>query len=243
MIIKYIKEESLLTLKRNKGHVFDLMKNSVSNEWVKDYLGEDCFANSKIKVNEFTMNTTNPKAIDSDFENAKILYDALKGLNETQAIDERLWAGLAFGECYDYLRYRWGLSDITRLQYRWLFYTDYKRKLFYNGLSRLWWFAHMTYDKNLQNPYELTEFAFSYPQIMKAMTYRNYSNSDKIRKVILRSFKKYAEIGGNITTKLIDKMYIYISLLGGVSVIDAYDNEDLEFLLFDFMSQHGDISE
>lgn len=241
MVLKYIKEEALLTLKRNKVHIYDLMKNSSSNSWVEEYLGKDCFAESKIAVKDFKLDTSFDKPIEGDFENAKILFTALKNLNETQATDERLWAGLAFGQCYDYLIHRWGLDNITRLKYRWFYYTEYKRKLFYHGLSRLWWFAYMTYDESLSDPFELTEYAYRYPQIMKAMTYRNYSNSRKIRNIIIKTLKRFEEIGGIVNTRLIDETYKFVSLIGSASIIDAYDDEEMEFLLIDFFKKNGQI--
>lgn len=38
-----------------------------------------------------------------DVKNALVLYSAMKSLSDTQATDERLWAGLCNGDFWDYL--------------------------------------------------------------------------------------------------------------------------------------------
>ena len=227
MKLKYLKQESLFTLSSNQPVVYKNMKEFQSNLWVQEYLGKDCFLTSKIEIGNIKMDCTFKNPIDGDFKNAKIIYEALKNLNETQATDERIWSGLAFGECYDYLVYRWGLDNITKLRYRWLFYMTGRRKLFYNGISRLWWFAKMTYDDKFEDPYMLTEFVYKHPQIMKAMTYRNYSNSDHLRKAILMGMYKYSSEGNQLTISIIDDIYKHISQLGSASLLDGYEFNDL----------------
>ena len=235
MIVKYIKDEYLRTIKRNTPIVFKYMKNSDSNAWLYDYFKDDCFGISKIKAPDFKLDTSYEKPIDGDFKNAKIIYETFKGLNETQAIDERLWGGLAFGECYDYMLYRWPLKSDKNINYRWVFYTTNRRKLFFHSLSRLWWFAKMTYDEKYEDPYELTEFVFMFPRIILHMSYRNFSNSDKIRKSILYALKKYDSEGGLVNTKIIDELYKYVSLLGSVSILDAYDYDEIFIKMYDYL--------
>lgn len=227
MNIKYMKKDALYQIKNNLLNVHKLMKESESNKWLKNYFDDEYLGESKIQVNDFTLDTSFTNPIDGDFTNAVILYDALKEINETQAVDERLWAGLAFDQCYDYLVHRWTLKDTTRLKYRWIYFTTPRRTLFYHGLSRLWWIAHLTYLKGEEEPYKHTKYVFSHPQIMKAMTYRNFSNNEIIRKSIIKAFITYEDKGNSITTKIIDEIYKFISLLGSVSLLDAFSEEEL----------------
>lgn len=233
MKVKYLKMEALLAIKNNQSSVYKLMLESQSNDWLKDFIGEDSFGLSKITVRDFEMNTSFENPNDSDFANAVILYETFKNLNETQATDERLWAGLAFDKCYNYMIYRWKLDQPTKLTYRWVFYVTNRRKLFYHGLSRLWWFAKMTYDDRLEDPYALTRFVFTHPQIMKAMTYRNYSNNDLIRKSIIKSLIKFEANGGKVNTAVIDGLYKFVSLLSSATLLDAYDEDELTEKIYD----------
>lgn len=232
MKLKYLTQDALFTLSENQPIIYELMKNAESNEWLIDYIGRDGLVESKLNIEPLHFDTSFENPIDGDYVNAKILFEHLKDLNETQASDDRLWAGLAFTIGYDFLKYRWTLDSIVKVKYRWLFYTTNRRRLFYHGLSRLWWFVKMTYCPEALNPYELTEFVFKYPQIMKAITYRNYSNSDRLRKIIIKSFLKYVKQGGNLAVNKIDEIYKYISNLGSVSILDVMDEEYLETLIF-----------
>lgn len=47
----------------------------------------------------------------TDVENSKILYLALKDLDNSQASDERLWAGLAHGQLWEFMIYRCKMSS------------------------------------------------------------------------------------------------------------------------------------
>ena len=48
---------------------------------------------------------------DTDFQNAKILFDAYKGkINPVQASDLRLWAYLAHVQHWDYMCKRWKID-------------------------------------------------------------------------------------------------------------------------------------
>lgn len=55
----------------------------------------------------------NQQATIIDFYNCKILYSNLNFLNESQAADERLWAGLSNDIFYSYLRKRFNMSEVT----------------------------------------------------------------------------------------------------------------------------------
>ena len=45
-----------------------------------------------------------------DYNNVKILYTNIKNISNTQAIDERLWAGLSHSIFWKYLQYRTKIS-------------------------------------------------------------------------------------------------------------------------------------
>lgn len=228
MNIKYIKDDYLAYIKSNSQEIYTVLKASENKEWINLLLGNDFLSTSKIKIDklDFVMDADHP--IDSDLENAKMLFENLKHLNDTQATDERFWVGLSLTLGYDYLIYRWGLEDFTKFKYRWIYYTKNRRSLFYHGLARLWWFVKLTYDESLDNPYELTEFAYSNSEIMKNMVYRNYSNSDDVRKATLLALRKYENNGNKIVYSTLVEIYKYINFLGGITLLDSYDRTELE---------------
>ena len=228
MRIKYIKDEPLAILKNNQKIVYNMIASSSNQNWIQQLLGDNYLAESKINIENLDFNMIEKNPIDSDLVNAKMIYTQMRNLNETQAIDERLWVGLALTSGYEYLLYRWGMDKETRFQYRWIFYTENRRKLFYHGLSRLWWFAHLSYDASLNNPFELTEFAFKNPQILENMIYRNISNSKIVRHSIIRAVMNFEKDGGRTNSFIFDKLFKEISLLGGICILDSFEDSELQ---------------
>jgi|AntRauTorcE11897_2_1112592.scaffolds.fasta_scaffold02185_4 hypothetical protein len=228
MKIKLIKVDSLAILKGNQKYVYNQMINSKNKKWIPEILGQDFLTNSKIDSQPLSFITTSEKPIDDDFENAKMLHESFKHLSNAQASDERFWVGLSLTKGYDYLVHRWELDEFTKFKYRWVFYTKNRRALFYHGLARLWWFAHLTYDNSEENPYIYTELAYKHPEIMKNMVYRNFSNSTSIRLAILKALYDFNELGHRITRDFLYNLYNEISLMGSVSIIDSFNKEDLE---------------
>jgi hypothetical protein len=204
------------------------MIDTDDKSWMKEYLGEDFLGESQISMSELSFEMSSSKPIDSDYENAIRLYEALEHLNETQATDERLWVGLSFSIGYDYLVYRWGLDDYTKFKYRWIYYINNRRALFYHGLARLWWYTKLTVDESRENRYELTRFSYKHSEIMKNMVYRNYSSSPTVRMATLSALYEHEKSGGQISYKLLVELYKYINFLGGVTLLDSFEQKELE---------------
>ncbi|MFQ7528917.1 MAG: DUF6339 family protein [Mediterraneibacter gnavus] len=61
-----------------------------------------------IEVDDYQLISGGPE---TDFSNAKILYEALQGhINLVQASDLRLWAYMAHKQHWDYMHTRWGID-------------------------------------------------------------------------------------------------------------------------------------
>lgn len=220
MKIKYLKPEALDSFKSNLDFVFEYMNYNTDKDWINRVLGNDALADSKVEYEVFQWDTSFDNPIESDCNNAILLHQNLKGITRAMATDERLWAGIAVTIGYDYLLYRWPLDKMTKLTYRWIFYTPGRRKLFYHGIARLWWYAELTYDKNADDPYHLTRFVYKYPHIMEKMIYRNYSMNERIRFNIINSLLELEKKGTPITYNVMAKTYREISKLGSVMLID-----------------------
>lgn len=225
-------------IKKNYKEIFKAIKSS--GDSLDDYLSKIIginykettkFANPRISYD--MINNKDPKS--TDFNNSRLVYDAFFNLTESQASDFRLWSGYAINnDVYNYLKYRWNDDDKT-IYYRITAHAGGKRGLAYHGIARLWWFAHLTYDEINANPYELTEFVFSYPHIMEKMIYRNFSNSKSIRFGIIKGIKKFIEQGGKYHTKKLDELYKHISLLSGVNLLDIIPEKEIIEITYNFL--------
>ena len=106
----------------------------------------------------------------SVFENARILYESLRGIDLTLASDQRLWAWLANVPFMDYMAKLWPVADQPkedRAKYiarHWFVDSQRGRSYLRNSIALLWWGAHMTYDEKRDDPFELTKEFFEYYQ-------------------------------------------------------------------------------
>lgn len=234
MKIKILSEEKIETLATRENA--DIIKNNIrqnnnNNEWLKDFFRqEDPFTLSKVEMEDIEMDMSSENPEKTDFENSKRLFDALKNIPESMACDTRLWAGLTFGKFYAYMRYRYNLdSKKDYYKNKWLFQRKSKREdLFRQGISMLWWYAYITYDDSLANPYELTEFCFENKDFLISVYSRTYSGSKNVRLAIIQALRDFGLAGGAIKKKEIyNGMVKFISFLGGAYLIDTFTREEI----------------
>lgn len=241
--INILSDEKIETLatKENQSTIEELIKSSSDNEWLKEiFRDEHPFTTSKIEMSDFYMDMSAKDPEDTDFENAKRLYDALKHIPESTACDVRLWEGLAFGKFYDYMKYRYNPTDQKNYyRARWLFPGEgKKRDLFRQGLSMLWWYAYLTYDDSLANPYELTEFCFKHKDFLISIYMRSYSGSKNVRLGLIQALRDFERDGGSIEKKEIYNGVVkYISFLGGAYLIDFYSREEIYEKAYDELNR------
>lgn len=115
MKLYIMKREALETLKANLPVVYGKYYTEKTNQWISDICGEDPFIEFK-DITEFKLADLNSDLTpgEIDLNNCKILYEKLQFLSESQASDERLWAGLTHTTFYDYMRVSGGGMDTEK---------------------------------------------------------------------------------------------------------------------------------
>lgn len=232
MKIYFLKEEALETL---KGNIITNAKNysKETNEWIIDYFdGQDPFMEYKKEVNDFTLDMSYEKPEESDIENIKRIYRGMSMITETDATDERLWAGLAHGSFWNYLGYRWSFEkkapSESEIRNRYFFSQGRKRSLITNTLSRLWWIGKLTYDEKRANPFELTEYLKNdFSTKSRILFSSNYSNNPMIVRALLSSFIKLQNQGADIKREIFIDTTKYLNVLGGTYILDYFTEEEL----------------
>ena len=226
--LKYLSEDKILTIKNNKKVVLEHMSSSIDNAWLSEFFREDNpFNDSKINFNDLKLKTAHSQIENEqlDLDNAIYLHKNLH-LTESQACDERIWISLCFGQFYDYMINRWEITEYN-LKTHWLFPHGQKRSLFYNGISKLYWFAKLTHDDSLQDPYELTKFCFSNMTVISHMFYRGYVNSKTVRLGIIKAVKDFLKDGGTLANKMTDEILKYVSFFGGAYLLDSFTEQQI----------------
>ena len=213
-----------------------------NDSWVEDYFEEEkWFGSTSINIRDFELMTPD-SSNNYDLENTRILYSSMKNLKPSQAVEERIWVYLTHTKFWDYMRKRWPaeryLNDKknfeARMKERYFFSSKRKRALFRNGISRLWWFGHLTYEEDRANPFRLTEIFLDTQDTAESIIGRNFSNNRKITKSVLRVFEKWIDDkGGMPSRKVVRELCKHINYMGGVSVLDPLEESEIEKRVLD----------
>ncbi|MBP9711333.1 MAG: hypothetical protein KBD50_03710 [Candidatus Pacebacteria bacterium] len=150
------------------------------------------------------LKTPKSDPVSADVDNAMLLYEHYRNLDETQASDPRLWVYLSHIEFRKYTLNRWGLDGtfkdlkdpaektkaINKLLDHW-FINGNDRDLRRHAIARLWWAAHLTYapwesdpeffgDLKNKDPYHYTRILFSTQDIYQQVLERAMGRSNRI---------------------------------------------------------------
>jgi len=231
MKIQFMKDDSAYALKKYMKYA----KNHYTDDnvdWIKSITNnDDNFGILKKEFDDFEL-IISDKPEKDDIENMKIIYDSLKNLTDSQASDERLWAGLSHTKFWNYMQKRWPLpNDSDKWEKHILqhyFFTHGLRSILLNGIARLWWYARLTYDEtNIANPYELTEYMAKDINGKAYMLFgSNFSNNRRLQRLFLYTIKKYEEDNNFVLTREdFNQMRRKVVLWSGKTLIDAITDE------------------
>jgi hypothetical protein len=243
MELNYIKETGINQLKAN-------IKNNIEKEmyiknhvWLDDYLEDDYLAKTGILVNDIQLLVPEKSGTETDLENCKRIYKAMKHLTYEQATEERIWSYLTHSTFWDYMRKRWPVevrketTQETFINTRYFLKGSMDTALVRNGIARLWWIAHSTYDESSENPFYLTELLFKDADIQIAILERSFSRNTDITKNILKSIHKYSRINNRFPNRHeIRELMKHINRIGGTKILDMLDYEDIECIVEESLS-------
>ena len=249
MKLYIMKRDALETLKANLPAVFGKYYTEKTNRWIGDVCGQNPFIEFK-DVEEFELydldSDLSPGEI--DLNNCKILYEKLQFLSESQACDERLWAGLSHSTFYGYMRKRWRYGYgkkpkeakkesgeiLTRF-----FYKSYGRNGFYrNSLSKCWWVGRNTYNQNNTiNHFENLDIIGSNDlssKITELFFNFNFSSNTYILNAVIDALRQFNEEGRRLSVRdHIRPAMSYLNAVGGSVVLDCLEQEEITRILVD----------
>lgn len=92
-----------------------------------------------------------------EYEDAIILYEALKDVPDVMAADPTFWVSLSHSVFFPYLKKRWGKGNMqSTVLGHWFFQNGMVR----HGLGGLWWTVRLTVNDKYADKYRLTKVAF-----------------------------------------------------------------------------------
>jgi len=194
----------------------------------------DFFGSIKLK----TQPSNNEKL---DYLNAKILYSGLSHLTLSEAADERLWAFMVHVTHWEYMRKRWPLEKTQGKEENFVldryFFKQHPRTR--NGLARLWWSGHITYNKKFDDEFYLTKLLMeNEDQDISRMLIETptISGNKKMVEAILISLKELKKEYSIKSRPYIRYAAWYINLIGSVTLWDYLSEDDLRKIINEMKS-------
>lgn len=238
MEIHFLKEDALAALKANvNGNAKHY--SEPTNQWIYDYFGgENPFEVLKVPVEDFQLVGSKDDIENRDAENAIILYSAMKNLSDTQATDERIWAGMAHSDLWDYMQKRWPNGKQSAVEARYFFKKSngLKRSLFVNTLSKMWWTARLTYDPSRKDPFELTKyFSKSLHKVIPIFS-SNFMSNPVIARGLLSALIELEAAGYHSEyNDWFAYATRYLNVFGGTHILDYYSSEEIKEKVLSYM--------
>jgi hypothetical protein len=229
--INILSDNHIIELKLKVSDMKDLYKNQ-TNDWIDEHFQGKAFQRSKIYYEPFTLDVSSDKPYETENENARRVYSNLKHLTDSQASEERLWAGLSLGCFYNYNQYRWGAETTQKILDHYFFNFGPRRSIIRNGISRLWWIGRFTYDESRENPFELTDFLCKHPDFIFHILELNISNNQFLIRTLLQVLIDVSAEGGKINTNHVGDLAKYFNVLGGIYLLDVIPYESLYSKLY-----------
>jgi len=167
-------------------------------------------------------------------KNSISLYENLQ-INETQASDKRLWTYLTHVHFWDFMKKTWQI-DFTKdkskvvefIRDRYFLNTLNIRTLTHNGISRLWWYSHLTVDNSRKDKYELTKVLLSLQDIPVSLLERSMGSNSNVRKAVLEFLLENPKFK---TSKNVQNLLRQLNLAGGVKNIPMLKLTEIKTLL------------
>lgn len=249
MKLYIMKQDALEMLKANLPALYSKYYTEPDNKWIAEIYGDDPFVEFK-EVPNFDLaeldSDLTPGEI--DLRNCKIIYEKLQFLSESQASDERLWAGLTHSTFYGYMRRRWGYGYTAKpktpdkeagiLRSRFFFRGGGRNGFYRNTIAKCWWVGHNTYDPaNMRNHFErldiigsndlnskITEFFYNF----------TFSSNPSVLGAIIESLRSFKLEDRKLAVREhIRPALTYMNAVGGSVVIDCLEPETITEIFTD----------
>lgn len=248
MKLYFLKQSALDYITANIKTLYINYFREKTNQWIYDLFEYDPFEEF-MEVPDFQLAPITNKRGETELENCRIIYSKLINVSESQAADERLWAGLCNSTFYDYVRKRWDYDnlplrdakkDSEPIISRFFFKGGVSAGKFRNTLSKCWWVGHGVYQYNAENKFALLD-ALGADDFSTKVTDIFYSyafaSNFTIVSGIIKGWKEMIDKGYKLPTRSYLRPTLqYINALGGGVLLDMFDEEEIKKITVDYIT-------
>lgn len=233
MKLYFMKEDALAYFKGNIEYNLDYYTQP-SNSWIFDKYPGNPLQECKFEVDRLDMDMSEESPEDTDYNNVKVIYEALKDISNKQAADERFWTGLSHSVLWGYMLYRCKAikaeNEVDLILNNYFFGQGKIKSLSRHPIARLWWIGRLTYDSNEDDPYKSLEYlkVGLAGKVNQILAY-NFSRNPKVTKALLRALAKIEdEEQEKISRDQYREILQYMNMLGGIVMLDYLTEAELE---------------
>ena len=229
------------TLNYIKQSYLDRLRNSVKTEfynqdkgiWLEDFYEGAEFSGVLKQELKNKIQLIEDGKPSSDFENVKTIHSALRFIEPRLLAYEGIWVYFTHIYFWQYMQNRWVKDSKVTLETikdRFFLNASSDRGLLRNGIARLWFLGHVTFDsENDNNHYHLTETLLSNQEVLTSLAERpSLFRNEKFRIAILKLIKNNQEL---LERKKLRKLLMQFSYLSGIRVLDAFSTDELGEML------------
>lgn len=161
-----------------------------------------------------------------DCQSSIAIFEQFMNLDRVQANDKRLWASLTHTIFFDYTRKRWNInsetSDDTIIS-RFHFEGAGIEARMRNAIARLWWTAKITYDKDREDPFELTKLIWEKQDVHVAIMERSYGTYPNL----VHAFLEFYNANRHLKEDDLRTMLKGLNAIGGVKVLPIMSRQEV----------------
>ena len=112
MKLHFLKYDALASLRANvEGNLEKYLLPT--NDWIYEFFGEeDPFGEFMTTVGDISFVYAEKEQGKADVQNVITLYSAMMNITDTQASDERLWAGMCHGDMWEFANKQIGRAHV-----------------------------------------------------------------------------------------------------------------------------------
>ncbi|QGU95444.1 hypothetical protein GOM49_10400 [Clostridium bovifaecis] len=248
MNIRFIKEEALDNLKVNIKSNIDHYGEE-NNKWIYDFFNnENLFLDFKYNIKDFDLDMSEEIPSKTDLNNIKLIYENLNFLTESQASDERFWAGLTHDKFWSYMKYRWGNNilnnskgnedKVQQIKQSYFYGFGKRRSIAWNGIAKLWWIGKFTYNNTLDNPYEITEYVINdLGTTTLYLVSSNFTSNDNIRFGMFKAILEFERKGVKVSRTKLKELMKHINILGGSYLLDFFTEDEIKNKCIEYLDK------
>ncbi len=232
-----LQDSMLQVLKSNiRSGLEGYMENSI---WCAEFLGIE----ESTLVVPINLTFGEGKKSDYDLEHSIKIHQTLGQIPIYLANNEKYWTFHTHVTFWNYMRERWPIEDAQKNKENFILnrYFFGPATIYRNGLARLWWYAYITFDSDLEDPYFYTRILLRTQDIAGYVAQTgNIARNKKVLKASLNVISILLDMEEQNIIKLKDReqfirnIFKHANSLSSVRVLEFLDLVELQEELYSY---------